>query len=171
MDAWRIMTYDFELGAVRADVLVRSDDGYPIAIIEIEARHDLTRVGAMTLRRRVLGQDLIREVAYFLLLSQNTSYLWKGEQSLNEPPMYEFLMSKVLARYLPKTDLKEDMERTRFQLAVFQWMIDSTRTQLDTMEEPDRILVSSGFLASISGALILTEALIARQKTMLYAHL
>jgi hypothetical protein len=165
------MTYDFELGAVRADILVRSDDGYPIAIIEIEPQHDLIPEAAMTLRHRVLSQDLIREVAYFIVLSQQSGYLWKGEQDLNEPPMYEFQMNQVLARYVPETDLRQGIDTTRFQLAVFQWVIDLTKSQLDVTEEADRTLVSSGFVASLTGALVLAEALIARQKTLVYVHL
>jgi len=69
-------------------------------------------------------------------------------------------------------EMKKDMEYVIENTdKPFGLNIRTARMQPDATEEPDRILVSSGFLESISGALVLAEVLIARQKILLYAHL
>ncbi|HET8852453.1 MAG TPA: hypothetical protein VFN02_07995, partial [Ktedonobacteraceae bacterium] len=92
----------------RPDILVRDPDGFPIAIVEIKNRQNLSRDVATELRRSMVAHGLPARVPYFLLLSQDVGYLWKDvkQTDLDAPPTYEFPMDKVVTRYL-----KEDSEQ------------------------------------------------------------
>jgi len=143
----------------RPDILVRDPDGFPIAIVEIKNRQNLSRDVATELRRSMVAHGLPARVPYFLLLSQDVGYLWKDvkQTDLDAPPTYEFPMDKVVTRYL-KEDSEQRLYESILELLVFQWLNDLATNPGNVSEEPEKTLALSGFSQSIKDATILTEA-------------
>src|SRR6266567_4257762 len=83
------------------DILIRNSEGDPIAIVEVRNRQNLSRDAAIEMRHNIVAGGLPTNVPYFLLLSQEVGFLWKGQQqdNLDAPPAYEFPMDKVVTRY------------------------------------------------------------------------
>ena len=142
----------------RLDILIKDPDGYPIAVVELKNRQDLSRDVATEIRRNMLARGLPSRVPYFLLLSQDVGFLWKESKLVDPdaPPTYEFPMNNVVTRYL-----KEDSERRLYEsileLIVFQWLNDLATNPGNVDQEPEKTLALSGFSQSIKDATILTE--------------
>lgn len=144
----------------RADILVRSRDGEPIAVVEVKNRQDLNREVAIQLRRNMIAHGLLPHIPYFLLLSQDSGFLWKGKrrERLDAELTCEFSMSEIVTRYLPELGSKERLREAQLELLVLQWLSDLAQRPQEAIEEPERSLELSGFLNSIRGSAVITQA-------------
>jgi hypothetical protein len=142
----------------RPDILIRSPEGYPIAVVEIYNRLNLSRDIATKLRRNLIDYGMPLHVPYFLLLSQDVGFLWKepNQEDLNAPPAYEFPMNKVVARYLRRGP-NERLYGEELELLALQWLTDLSAGSQKAIEEPEKTLALAGFNDSIRGATILGE--------------
>ena len=142
----------------RPDILVQSPEGDPIAVIEVENLKDLTRGEAIELRHNLIEYGLPSRVPYFLLVSQDVGFIWKGTQNedLDAPPMYEFPMDEVVARYSNRT-LGERLYGAELEILVLQWLTNLAAKPQTNTEEPEKTLAISGFNESIIGAVVLIE--------------
>lgn len=142
------------------DIFVSSPDGRPIAAVEVKNPQNLSRDVASEVRRNLLAHGLISQVPYFLLLSQDSGFLWERAEhnGLNAPPTYEFSMSKIVSRYWPGTNLKERLSGSQLELIVLQWLLSLTSLPQEAYAEPEKSLARSGFLESMRGATVLAEA-------------
>lgn len=142
----------------RPDLLIKSSNEDPIAVVEVKAMSNMTRDEAIVIRRNMLARGLPAHVPYFLLVSQDVGYLWKesGRAADSEPPTYEFPMHAVVNRYLDK-EAQERLYGSVLELVMLQWLYNlSTKPQVTT-EEPEKTLARSGFNESIKGAMVLME--------------
>ncbi len=144
----------------RADILIRSPDNRIIAIIEVKNRQDLSRNIAMILRRNMMAHGLLPQTLYFVLLSQDIGFLWKGseQENLQAPPAVEFSMKQIMDRYLPEMNPEERLRGAELELLVLQWLTDLTWGSQETIEEPEKSLAPSKFLEAIQGATVTAEA-------------
>jgi hypothetical protein len=143
----------------RADILVRNLKGDPIAIVEVKNLKDLSRDEAIELRHNLIEYGIPSHVPYFMLLSQDVGFLWTGTQHeyLDAPPMYEFPMDKVVARY---SDRKpgQRLYEAELEVLVLRWLTNLATKPQKNIEEPERTLALSGFIDSIKDASVLIEA-------------
>ncbi len=142
----------------RPDILVRNPEGDPIAVIEVENLKDLSRDEAIELRHNLIEYGIPSHVPYFLLLSQDVGFLWKGtyHESLDAPPAYEFPMDKVVTRYSNKNP-GERLYGAELEVLVLQWLTNLAMKPQMNSEEPEKTLALSGFNESIKGATVLIE--------------
>ena len=140
------------------DLLIKSSDGRPIAIVEVMSRQNLSRDVATEIRRNMLSRGLPAQIPYFLLLSQDVGYLWKGskQDSPDAPPMYEFPMDKVMTRYSNR-EPGQRLYEAELELLVLQWLTNLSTKPQEATEEPEKTLARSGFNDSIKRAIVLIE--------------
>ncbi len=143
-----------------ADIVIRNSEGNTVAVVELKNRENLTKDVAMDLRRNLIAHGLVPIAPYFLILSQDSGFLWKdvGLAALDAPPTQEFSMRPVLQRYLPQMDSKNRLGESTLELLVLQWLNEIAVNGQQRPEEPERLLASSGFLDSLRDATILVEA-------------
>ena len=142
------------------DILVRGPNGQPIAAVEIKNPQKLSRDVASTVGRNMLVHGLLPGVPYFLLLSQDTGFLWKGgeQKTSDAPPTFQFPMRDVIERYLPDMDAKKRLRESELEWIILQWLLNLTTSQRDTKEEPEKSLALAGLLDSLRGATVLADA-------------
>ena len=142
----------------RPDILIRDDQGYPVAVVEVKNMQDLTRDEATELRRNLIDYGIPSRVPYFLLLSQDVGFLWKESkpENLDAPPDYEFPMNNVMSRYW-KGNPNKRLLGLAFELLVLQWLTDITENPEKNTEEPEKTLALAGFNEAIKGATVLLE--------------
>ncbi|MEO8972999.1 MAG: hypothetical protein ABI406_15545 [Ktedonobacteraceae bacterium] len=142
----------------RPDFLIRNAQGYPIAVVEVKNRQNLSPDIAKELRSNMVARGVPSHVPYFLLLSQDVGFLWNGtKQEIPDAlPSYEFPMKKIVNRYLEESSEKR-LYREVFEIIVLQWLNDLTMGSLKTGEEPEKTLALSGFNESIKGATVVAE--------------
>lgn len=146
--------------AFRPNILIATPSGYPIAIVEVGNRQNLTAEVAIELRSNLIAHGLLPQIPYFLLVSQDTGFLWRGtsESSPDAPPAYEFPMDKVVARYF-RGAVNRRLLNMSLELIVYQWLLDIAEGVQEPTEEPERALAAAGFIQAIRGAVVSAEAL------------
>lgn len=142
-----------------ADMLIKDAKGNTIAVIEVQNIQDLSREEATQLRRNLADFGIPFQAPFYLLLSQDSGFLWKDSsyQNLDAPPMYEFPMDNVVARYSHR-NAGERLYGAVFELLAFQWLNNLTSRPSETGKEPEKTLALSGFINAIQGADVLLEA-------------
>jgi hypothetical protein len=143
-----------------ADIVARNAEGNTIAVVEVKNRENLSKDVAIDLRRNLIMHGLVPVAPYFLLLSQDSGFLWKdmGLAALDAPPTQEFSMRPVLQRYLPQMESENRLGESILELLVLQWLNEIAIDGRESPEEPERLLATSGFLDSLRDATILVEA-------------
>ena len=61
----------------RSDILIQNPEGQFVAVVEVKNMRDLSRDTATVLRRNSMVYNLLPQTPYFLLLSQDSGFLWK----------------------------------------------------------------------------------------------
>jgi hypothetical protein len=137
-----------------ADIMIRDAHGRPLAIVELKNRENLSRDIAVLLRRNLLVHSPPAQTSYFLLLSQDVGYLWKGigHDDLSASPTCEFPMKNVVSHYLPRELADVRLRESQFELLILQWLTDLARAPSGLAEEPEKSLAKSGFIEAIQGA-------------------
>ncbi len=145
-----------------ADLFVRSAFGVPVALVEIRNRQNLSLDVAMELQQDLLDYfSGLRDgiVPYFLMLSQETGYLWdlRKQQRHNNPPISVFPTHDLMTRYWPRREPTDRLTERSFAILVFQWLVDLTDERLKATQEPEKSLAASGFLAAMHNAQVTRE--------------
>jgi len=140
------------------DLLITDDLGKPVAAIEVKSWNNLSIDVATEMRRNMLDSGLPAQIPYFLLLSQDDGYLWKGSSNPNfdTPPMYHFPMQSVINRYSPvRSDRR--LYESELSLLVLHWLANLVAQYQEITEEPEKTLAQAGFNDSIKHTIVLIE--------------
>ncbi|MBN8228092.1 hypothetical protein JYK02_11295 [Corallococcus macrosporus] len=143
---------------MNADIVLRSPSGKVIAVVEAKGSMKLTPTLAMQLRRRMLAHGLPATVPYFLLLTQERGFLWKGTATSHPDalPDAEFPMSKVVERYLPAGPGAR-LHGTQLELLLVQWLTELALKAAPSRSGTETKLKKLGFLDAIRGAQVMHE--------------
>jgi hypothetical protein len=136
------------------DIMIRDTQGRAVAVVELKNRENLSRDIAVVIRRNLLTHSPPPSAPYFLLLSQDAGFLWKGVgyDDLHASPTSEFPMKNLVSRYLPGEPANVRLRESQFELLILQWLTDLTRTPSRLAEEPEKSLARSGFIEAIRNA-------------------
>lgn len=146
---------------IRPDVVVQGGDGFPVLVVEVKNRENFPREVASALRQAFLDHGLGNTAAYFMLLSQDVGYLWQqADVSANAHLPHEFSTRNLLRRYLPDAGSPARLGGAQLELVVTQWLRDLAEHGSHAQEEPERTLATTGLLAAIEGATVLSEAFV-----------
>jgi hypothetical protein len=141
----------------RPDVAVRDELGNPIVIVEVKNPETLSLDVATQLRRNMSAHGVLGRIPYFLLVSQETGYLWREqpEPLFDAPPLVQFPMKGVVNRYAPWLEDGVRLRGTELEPVVVQWLTDLSRGSSEpSVGEPERSLAKSGFLDALRGGTV-----------------
>ena len=145
----------------RADIVLRGCEGRVVAIVEVKNRPNLTPADAAIIRRNLTAEGISCTPVFFLIVSQEVGYLWKGSHQyhdtdtpLEAEPDYQFPMQEVFARYFSKETPMIWLREAEFSLVLLQWLSDMSRGLADVDKEPQRALAQIGFVNAVCGAYI-----------------
>ena len=143
-----------------ADILVETQDGKPLLIVEVKNRAGIDGDIAASIRRNLVDDYGLSETPSpaFLLVSQERGFLWTGAHAdrLAQPP-HQFSMVGVVKRYLPNLAPERWLWGEELRLVVVQWLHDliGGASALDT--EAELTISELGLLASLRGARVVEE--------------
>ncbi|MDQ5824871.1 MAG: hypothetical protein M3441_11805 [Chloroflexota bacterium] len=143
-----------------ADIVIRNSDGNTVALVEVNNSQNLSRDVVVDLRRNLIEHGFVLAAPYFLIVSQDSGFLWKDVDAtvLDSPPTYEFSMRPVMQRYQSAIDAKGRLSGSVLELLVLHWLNEIALNGKHPQEDPERLLATSGFLDSLHDAVILVEA-------------
>lgn len=141
-----------------ADILIRDANGKTLAVVEVKNIQNLSRDEAMQLRRNLTDFGVPFQAPFYLLLSQDVGFLWKDSsyENLDVPPMYQFPMEDVVARY-SHGKAGERLYGAVFEILALRWLNNLTSQPPIIDKEPERTLAQAGFINAIQGADVLLE--------------
>lgn len=163
-DEWLSKQWDesarlFRLSArtVRVDLLARDKQGRAIAIVELKNRPGLSARAAAELRRNIIVHGL-RQIPYFLVLSQDKGYLWKPDAPIDTMPQHSFLTRSVIPSHVIESARNGRLTERELEFFVLQWLLELPRKSPEHLQDFENELIRSGFVDAIKDAEILTEA-------------
>ena len=131
------------------------EDSYecPIAAVEVTSSSDIIIDDTSKMWESTLEHSLPAHVPYFLLVSQNTGFLWKGSPSLNtnSSPDYEFPMHNVIVRF-SRRQPEQRLHAEELGYVVLRWLMNLSSKPQDMEQEPEKTLERAGFVDAIKGA-------------------
>jgi len=151
----RIADYDDEwnicegccMPVLNADFVIHAPDGRFVAAVEVKNRESLTPELAEAIRRNMATHGQLPPAEFFLLLSQDTGYLWHQAYSETDAVSIRFPMKEVVARYAPSAG-SQRLRGSELDLVIQAWLLD---LQHDNKPHTpaDEALLRSGFVDAI----------------------
>lgn len=143
----------------RPDILVKSANEVPVAIVEIKNRRNLTPTVAQEIRRNLLAHGPAQPVRFFILVSQDRGYVWrhKPDNSLDSAPDAEFSMLDVVKDYVPEDDPDRRFRESELELIVMSWLWDLSAGTTRSKTESERVLADLGFITAVRDGSVLVE--------------
>ena len=139
------------------DILVTDADERPIAVVEVKNKEGLSREDAMRQLRVLTTHYALPYAAYYLVVSQDYGYLWKGPLVAGAAPALQFAMDSVIERYGPALDNGRRLRGGDVTVAVARWLIRLTNEQSDVRGVPESALNDTGFIEAMQGAVVVPE--------------
>jgi len=142
---------------MQADIVIKDRGGILKAIIEVKNKKNLTSEAALFHYRNMMDYGLVEKAPYFLMISQDTGFLWDDLESgiISSNPKLEFVMRDVVSRYLP--NLGEDrLSGSELEFLVIQWLMDFIGLASVAQTEPERSLADIGFREAILGGVVVS---------------
>ena len=144
------------------DLVVTDSAGRPVAAVELKNRQDLNRDVAVQLRRNLAAHDALGNAPYFLLLSEDTGFVWKNAPA-NEIlalPAAEFPMRSVVGRYSSGPSRPRRLRDTEFSALVFRWLQSLTRSTNGIADPAEMTLKEAGLLDAMRGGSVADQVLV-----------
>lgn len=141
------------------DFLLRSLRSGPIVAVEAKNSDNLTSENAVAYRRNMLAHGELRHTPFFMLVSQDTGYLWgpDGDATIEAPPVVSFSMAPVIARYADRFNAERRIHGRIFELIIHQWLDDIVHTRDAPVVDPDHVFDRSGLLSLIRSQPVVIE--------------
>ena len=144
---------------VRPDIVIQDRDGQPIAIVEIKNLSDLSEQVALEMLNNLRIYDLLENIPFALVLSQEQGFIWKDLEPETGPvqPTASFSMKEVVQRHLPNLVNGDRVYKTTLELLVLGWLIGLTAIGDNIQSEPETTLKETGFIDAIEDAIVSTQ--------------
>ena len=146
----------------RADILVRTPLGQPLALVEVKNLERFTKDNALELRDALL-QYGIDAIPYVMVVSQSTGYLWQLQA--HRPEMTEYGQAQVLdmkpvfREYLTEVELGRHLRGAELELVLSHWLGDLARGHTQVLPQTQEEGPLSQFVVDIRDAQIELETL------------
>src|SRR5437588_11343817 len=140
----------------QTSITIEDYNEFPIDVVEVTRLPDIQHDEANEIRSSMLERGLPAYIPYFLLLSPDTGFLWKGDPSLSadSAPNEKFPMSSVITRYF-RGDPGKWSYYAALEWMALEWLMDLRAKPQEMIEEPDKMLTHAGFTDAIHRAMIL----------------
>ena len=145
------------------DLSIYDRDGQLAGIVEVKNKRGTSRDWAAKLRRNILAHGGFRNIDFFLLVTPDHLYLWKGAGA--EPktvrPTYEIDAQPFFEPYFKRAAVDAGtISGGAFELLVAAWLADVLRSEgvSDQLAEEHSWLIQSGFLTAIRNGRLAYEA-------------
>lgn len=142
-----------------ADLVLYDRYGRLVAAAEIKNKRGTSSDWAAKLRRNILAHGGFPHVDFYLIITPDRLYLWKGagEQPDLIHPTYEADARPIFKPYFERTRVAPaDVSSHAFELVVASWLGDLMRSEEPAQKfaNGERWLVESGFLDAVKGGRI-----------------
>lgn len=148
----------------RPDILIRSKDERPVAIVEVKNPREWSETLATEMRRNMIMHDMLLPAPYLLLVSQRKGFVWRQTDDASDhperPPDAEFPMDHVVARYVPAGLSDRWLRGRELEFIVLRWLDDLASGIRREDSDAERALIDIGFLQAIADASVLPEAVL-----------
>jgi len=141
------------------DLVLYQPNGLPIAAVDIRAKLGTTPEWAAKLRRNLLAHGGAVPALYFLVVTPDRVYLWKGSgtEPAELPPTHVVDAGPVFQPYFAAAKLDPSSVRgPSFELVVDTWLAELTRTDSEALEQrsvpTSDELLRSGLVEAIRNA-------------------
>ncbi len=145
----------------RFDFLVQDRDFRLRALVEVKARRGSDPEWAAKLRRNILAHGHVPDAEFFLIVTADRVYIWRGQGNEDRVPPTYVLDSKLLFRpYLERAQLDlSKVSPEAFELLVAAWLSDVIHAEQLGGEAlgGQSLLVEIGLLPALRGGQVSSQ--------------
>ena len=137
-----------------ADLALYNRHGRLTAVAEVRNKRGTSGAWAAKLRRNMLAHGEFPHVDFFLIVTPDRLYVWKGagDASAHLQPAYEIDAEPIFQPYFERAGVAPgEVRGDAFELVAASWLGDLMRSE-DHAEQSvngERLLVASGFLDAV----------------------
>jgi hypothetical protein len=147
--------------ATRPDIILFDREGRRLLVAEVKNKRDTTPQWAAELRRNLLVHEG-RHAEFFLVLTPDYLYLWRGKSAdpLPIPPDFVMESRPLFLPYLERAGLDLDrMSSPVFELMAISWLSDLVHSgrESETLGHDEAWLVESGLLDAVKNGKLAYE--------------
>jgi len=140
--------------ATGPDIILFDREGRRLLVAEVKNKRDTTPKWAAELRRNLLAHEGFRHAEFFLVLTPDRLYLWRGKPADPEPVPPDFVTEggPLFRPYLERSGLDLDhLSSPVFELMATFWLSDlvHSRRESETLGRDEAWLVQSGLLEAV----------------------
>lgn len=148
-----------------ADLAIFGRSGRLKAVAEIKNKRGTSPRWAAQTRRNILAHGRSYSADFFLLVTPDRLYVWKGAgtKPVPTPPTYEADTESGFAPYFERAGVDpRSVSGDAFELLVGAWLSDVIRSEESAPEQGNgqSWLAKSGFLSAVKGGRIKYEAVV-----------
>lgn len=140
-----------------ADIIVRDQNGWIVAAVEIKNATSLDAQVASRFRRNLLTHGFLDErPPYFILVSQDEGYVWDQRLAgaADDPPTAAFSMRPVVNHYAPWLASESRLSSSSLEIVVGRWLSDLAADSAPELPEVTEALAATGLLHVLGGAAV-----------------
>jgi hypothetical protein len=146
--------------APTGDLLVFDRAGRMRAVVEVKNKRGTTSQWASELRRNMLMHGSLSHSDFFVLVTPDRMYFWKGTSTSPAavPPTFEMAAEDALAPYFAMTHIAPGtVTGEAFELLVAAWLNDMARSGATKSPAADQRVAPLGFLEVVRGGRVAHE--------------
>lgn len=137
-----------------ADLALYDRNGRLTAVAEVKNKRGTSGAWAAKLRRNMFAHGEFPTVDFFLIVTPDRLYLWKGAGDASAPiqPAYEIDAAPIFQQYFERAGVAPtEVSGDAFELVVASWLGDLMRSEkhAEKFVNEERVLVASGFLDAV----------------------
>lgn len=140
--------------ASQPDITLYDREGRLLLAVEVKNKRETTPKWAADLRRNLLGHEGFRQTEYFLVLTPDHLYLWRGIKAEAAAVLPDFVADSraLFLPYLQSAGLTLDrLSAPVFELMAISWLSDlvHSRREAESLGYDRAWLVESGLLDAV----------------------
>lgn len=139
--------------ASRPDITLYDPEGRLLLVVEVKHKWETTPEWAAALRRNLLAHEGFRQTEYFLVLTPDHLYLWRGPKAEAAAVLPDFVAESrpLFLPYLQSAGLDLDrLSAPVFELMAISWLSDLVHSRREESLGHDQAwLVESGLSEAV----------------------
>ncbi|MEA2601073.1 MAG: hypothetical protein QOF89_2065 [Acidobacteriota bacterium] len=138
--------------ASRPDIILYDHEGQLLLVAEVKNKRKTTPQWAAELRRNLLAHEGFRHAEYFLVLTPDHLYLWRGMKAEATAVLPDFVADSrpLFLPYLQSSGLDLDrLSAPVFELTAISWLSDLVYSRRDSSGHGQAWLVESGLMDAV----------------------
>lgn len=127
-----------------ADITVQASNGDLLAVVEVRNWREFSHGDAALVRHDLAASNRMSALArFFIFVARSIGYFWDQNARPSfedDAPFVAFPTAQIVEHYIPSARESNSLMRTRFKLAIEEWLSDIAHDNPQRPREPENAI-------------------------------